>query len=265
MQDKLKAFFEKENIEFFRSFATDSTMELKYARKMPEWAKSGVAFLIPYRTASAGRNVSEYAVPRDYHLYIKELSERLEGDFGDINVRMQLFADNSPFFERDIAQRTGLGFFGKNHMFINEKYGSFVFIGELLLDFEVNISSGASSERNTCFDCGACIRACPGRCLSGNDFSGCLSALTQQKKLSDCEKDAVAGHTLVWGCDICQDVCPHNRNIPDTPIDFFRKERLPVVDTKLIADMTEDEFCKRAFSWRGREVILRNLSLHDIF
>ena len=263
MQNKLKAFFEKENIEFFRSFKIDQNIKLKYARKLPEWSAGGVVFLIPYKVESCGRNVSEYAVPRDYHFYIKEFSQRLENEFYGTDLKMQVFSDNSPFFERDIAQTSGLGFFGKNHLLINEKYGSFIFVGEVVLDFVPDISGGDSCEKNTCLDCGACVSACPGKCLLGDDFSECLSGLTQQKNLTETQKTEVSKHNLVWGCDICQEVCPHNKNVKETPIEFFKKERLPFVDKNLLREMSDEEFLRRAYSWRGRDVILRNLDLHE--
>lgn len=265
MQNILKTFFENENIEFFRSFKIDKSLELKYPRKLPEWAKSGVVFLIPYKVKSQSRNVSEYAVSRDYHFYIKELSFKLEKYFDNKNAKFCVFADNSPFFERDIAQKTGLGFFGRNHLFINEKYGSYIFIGEVVTDFETDICGGKETEKNGCCNCGRCLCACPSGCLLKDDFAQCLSGLTQQKTLDDIQKKIVSKHPLVWGCDICQEVCPHNKNLPDTPIEFFKKDRLATVDEKCITEMSEEEFSKRAYSWRGREVILRNIALHKPF
>ena len=135
MERFIGSFFENEKIEYFASTAISSEY-VGIPRKLPPYAKYVTVFLVPYKTDVSDRNVSYYAVPRDYHFYIKELQKRL-CDFlekNGINEKAEIFADNSPFLERKLACDLGLGFVGKNGLIISEKYGSFIFIGTILTD-----------------------------------------------------------------------------------------------------------------------------------
>lgn len=255
MNDILRSFFENEKIEYFASTEISEEFIIS-ARRLPEWAKYVTAFLIPYNTGDAEkRNLSRYAVSKDYHLYVKELSLRLEKmtakDFC-------IFADTSPFDERKLAKALSLGFIGENGLLINEKYGSFVFLGEIVTKEQVEITGGKKSGRAKCFNCGKCKQACPTKAF--HSTGSCLSEITQKKKIDEKEAEFIKKHNLVWGCDICQEVCPHNSGVSLSEIDFFYKDRICYVTAEDIEGMSEDEFLSRAYSWRGRNVILRNLS-----
>ncbi|MBE6622722.1 MAG: epoxyqueuosine reductase [Ruminococcaceae bacterium] len=255
MNDILRSFFADEKIEYFASAEIRENFIIS-SRRLPGWAKYVTAFLIPYNTGEdEKRNLSRYAVSKDYHLYVKELESKLKGK---TNKEFCIFADTSPFDERRLAKALSLGFIGKNGLLINEKYGSFVFLGEIVTKEAVNIEGGEKSFRNECFDCGNCKEACPTKALSNK--GACLSELTQKKKIDEKEKELIKNHNLVWGCDICQEVCPHNRAISLSNIDFFYKDRLYYVTSDDVEKMGEDEFLSRAYSWRGKNVILRNLS-----
>ena len=239
--------------------------------------QSGTAIMlaVPYVVSGdicdPDRNVSLYAVPRDYHLYFRELADEilpvLRARFPD--YAFALFADHSPIAEADAAARVGLGVVGDHGLLITPDYGSLVFLGEIVTDAPWQVVTGEdtlphfSDEPPRCEGCGACLAACPMGCASG-DRSRCLSALSQKKGvLTDTEQAALRDHPLVWGCDTCQLACPHNRAVIehglDTPIPFFRHSRLSHLDAAVIGGMDEDTFDARAYSWRGREVILRNL------
>lgn len=268
MKEFFESFFCDEKIEYYRSCEISGDF-IASPRKLPDRAAWVTAFLIPYRfiPLSAGRTVSHYAVARDYHYYVKELAKRLDDRLckSNKNIKAAFFADNSPFYERTLALKLGLGFAGKNGMLINEKYGSFVFLGELVTDFPLRLSAGNFEKRKSCSSCGKCLKACPTGCLSEkfNSESVCLSALTQQKKTNESENAQIAAHYLSWGCDICQEVCPHNADASDTPIPFFRKELLPKPTVKELEAMSDGDFEQRAYSWRGKNTILRNLRLHE--
>ncbi|MCQ2429023.1 MAG: hypothetical protein MJ192_01705 [Clostridia bacterium] len=239
---------------------------------------SGTAlfFAVPYLIASdardPGRNVSLYAVPRDYHGYMRQLSDELLPRFHAAfpGHRFALFSDHSPVDEVDGAARAGLGVRGLNGLLITREWGSFVFIAELVTDMPYPEAVGMPAPdvpdaAPPCQGCGACLRACPGGCTSA-DKSACLSALTQKKgTLTDGEADSLRTHTLVWGCDTCQLVCPMNRaalaGLRDTPVTYFREHRLPRLTLPALDAMPDDEFLTRAYSWRGRAVIRRNLAL----
>lgn len=239
---------------------------------------SGTAlfFAVPYLVAkdiqNPARNVSLYAVPRDYHLYMKTLAETICPTLTDIFPahRFALFADHSPVDEILGAAQAGLGVIGQNGLLITPTYGSFIFLGELITDASWEKVTGRPAEDiptgnpGTCIKCGACRTACPGRCTESKDRWTCLSALTQKKgALTQEEEAALRAHPLAWGCDTCQTVCPMNRMAmsgkQDTPIAFFREARLPELTQTLLDKMSDQEFATRAYAWRGRAVITRNL------
>ncbi|MBO5510181.1 MAG: epoxyqueuosine reductase [Oscillospiraceae bacterium] len=239
---------------------------------------TAVLFTIPYvMTADVSdpeRNISLYAVPRDYHGYMNELGNTLlpflRKDYP--NHAFALFADHSPILESDAAARAGLGVIGLNGLLLTPEYGSFVFIGEIVTDAaykEVTGTDNPGFPENpaTCEGCCSCLKACPSGCKE-SDRTNCLSALTQKKGvLNKQETNAILKGSLVWGCDTCQLACPHNRAViqskKDTPIPYFRENRLIRIDTNTVTSMTDTAFSERAFAWRGRAVIKRNTELFE--
>ena len=238
---------------------------------------TAILFAVPYLMTedveNPHRNLSLYAVSRDYHGYMQSLSDemlpRLREAF-PASV-FALFADHSPICEVDAAARAGLGVLGANGLLLTPAFGSFVFLGEVVTDAPYEAVTGSARpefpERPPlCEGCGACLRACPTGCVGGSDRRACLSAVTQRKgALSPEEVSALVQNGLVWGCDGCQLVCPHNRRIidrgQDTPIPYFREERILRVDTDGLDAMADEVFSARAYAWRGRGVIRRNTEL----
>ncbi len=218
--------------------------------------KSVIMLLIPYYNGEyEQRNVSLYAVPRDYHAYFKGLYSRLIPNLTEhfSGASFFGFSDHSPIGEVEAAARAGLGVIGDKFQLINEKYGSYTFIGEIITDLEFDHYT--TSEIGLCNHCGSCSRACPAD-------DECLSDLTQRKgDLSTKTKQLIKKTGIAWGCDICRTSCPMNRKIAKTPIDFFKKDLTPRVLSNEIMNMTKNEFLLRAYSWRGRKTILRNLSV----
>ena len=233
-----------------------------------------VIFAIPYvmtdDATNSERNVSLYAVPRDYHRYIQMLSQTLIPSLVEFfpTHKFVLYADHSPICEVNAAARAGLGVLGMNGLLITPTYGSFVFLGELVTSADYETVTGEAipifpDQPLRCENCGTCMVACPGGCRNG-DREHCLSALTQKKgALTDAEIAAIKENGLVWGCDTCQ----HNRRVIqnriDTPIPYFREERLLHIDTGILDAMSDEAFLLRAYAWRGRSVIQRNTALFD--
>ena len=226
----------------------------------------GTAFLfaVPYYTTfcdDPARNISAYAVSKDYHLFFEMLFEEilpiLHQRFP--TYRFAGFADHSPIDEVDAAARAGLGCIGCNHLLLTERYASYVFLGEILTDAVLD-TPGA--EPIACAACGACRRACP----AALEASGCLSALSQKKGvLTPAEQNTLLESKTVWGCDRCQEHCPvtlaaQKSGSIYTSIPFFGEAPLPHLTESVIAEMSDTEFSKRAYSWRGRQTILRNLT-----
>lgn len=231
-----------------------------------EDVKTAIMFLIPYYTGDCAGNVSLYARSRDYHLFCAELFPRLCGALADrFGGTFVGFADKSPIEETDAASRAGLGRIGDSYVIINKKYGSFVFIGEICTDVApeaLGCLPDAEYEPLYCDHCGACRRACP----MVRENAECLSAVTQKKgELSEKETEYIKKYGSAWGCDICQTACPLVRKAiaagAKTPIRFFYEDRVCDASTELIDGMSDDEFRSRAFSWRGRETLLRNLRI----
>lgn len=232
-----------------------------------EHITQGTAFLIavPYYTTKCddcARNISAYAVSRDYHLFFETLFAQILPTLREKfpEHRFVGFTDHSPIAEAHAAVCAGLGFWGCNHLFMTEAHSSFVFLGEIITD--AVLDAPPHPERH-CSNCGACRNACP----VSLDSTRCLSALTQKKgELTDEEKAALLLHGCAWGCDICQRACPVTARAKKSgtlysDIPFFHQEAIPHLSPKTVQEMSDEEFAKRAYSWRGRPVILRNLEI----
>ena len=264
MKKEICDFFSENKIEYFSAVDYRDLHEIspEIMARAGFSPRSVIVFIIPY-FVSFPKNLSAYAASLDYHIYIRDISERL------ISLMKVLYPDNnfigygdhSPIDERGAALVGGLGLLGDNGLFINEKYGSYVFIADLVTDIDPAELSSVRCEPRACHHCGACRRACPTGILRG-EGADCLSAITQQKgDLTDSEVELMRKCGTVWGCDLCQTSCPYNRDPQVTPIDFFHLDRIEVLTSETVSDMSKEKFRSRAFGWRGRQVVMRNLSL----
>lgn len=228
-------------------------------------ARSILIFLVPYYAAET-ENLSRYAAARDYHIILKRITDRLiagiKEKYPEANAKG--YGDHSPIAERAAALHAGLGILGDNGLIIHEKYGTYVFIGDVITDLPPEaLLAAPPKEIRTCEHCGKCKAACPTGILRG-EGEDCLSAITQKKgMLTDEEIALMRRYNTVWGCDLCQTACPHNRSPKTTPIPFFKESLIPKLDRKILAEMNDEAFSERAFAWRGRAVVERNLSCFD--
>ena len=230
--------------------------------------QTAILFLVPYY-AGETENLSRYASACDYHAYMRELFAHLIPPLAEkTGYRYLGFADHSPIDERHAAAGAGLGMLGDNQLLINEKHGSFVFIGELLTDAPPSfLGAKEPIPPRHCPSCGACKNACPSGCLRG-ESTLCLSAVTQKKGELNAEETALLlqGNS-VWGCDICQEICPYNQRIMRekryTPITYFKENRITRLTREMLDTMDDKAFASRAFSFRGKAPLERNLGLFD--
>lgn len=189
-------------------------------RKLVEGAKSVISLTYNYFTDKKQEDteapkLSKYAYGKDYHYIVKDrlksLLNFISSEIGEVNGRA--FVDSAPVLERDWAKRSGTGWIGKNTMLINPKAGSYFFLAELIIDLELVYDNPI---KDYCGTCRRCIDACPTQAISPNgyimDGSKCISYLTIELKdeaIPPQYKDQMAG--WMFGCDICQEVCPWNR------------------------------------------------------
>lgn len=188
--------------------------------KLVEGAKSVISLIYNYFPGKRlpegpeDLKIAKYAYGQDYHLVVKDrlktLMEILRKEIGEIGGRA--FVDSAPVMERQWAQKSGLGWLGKNSLLLNRDMGSFFFLAELIIDVE--ISPDPPMAKDYCGTCTRCIDACPTDAIVADgvvDASKCISYLTIELK-----ENIPAGfkgkmENWIFGCDICQDVCPWNR------------------------------------------------------
>ena len=158
--------------------------------------------------------ISKYAYGKDYHYIIKDklrrLLQKIEEKTGKRKAR--IFVDSAPVLDRAWAQKSGLGFVGKNTLLINRQQGSFFFIGHIILDLELEYEE--SNPANYCGSCTLCIDACPTNALQAFELDArkCISYLTiEYRGITLPEGLNKKFNNWIFGCDICQDVCPWNR------------------------------------------------------
>jgi epoxyqueuosine reductase len=186
--------------------------------KLVEGSKSVVTLMYNYFPEKEQRddsfNISKYAYGQDYHPIIKkklkEFVSFIHEEVGEVNA--QIYVDSAPVLERAWAKKSGLGWIGKNAMLIHPKNGSFFFLAEVILDLELEFDNPI---KDYCGTCTACIDACPTEAiLPGKvvDGSKCISYFTIELK-DEIIPSELKGKFNDWmfGCDICQDVCPWNR------------------------------------------------------
>ncbi len=270
MRKRIEALFEKEYI-FDTAILPLSECRVTLPRLLARkdfTPQSVILFLIPYFHGFP-ENISAYAAAEDYHLFVKELYERIGSALASLmpTYRFWMFADHSPIDERHAAVRAGLGVFGKNGLLLTEKYSSFQFIGEIITDAPTELLGEVTlSEMKGCLSCGKCLSSCPTGILRG-EGEDCLSAITQRK--GDLTEENIAlmrKENTAWGCDACQRCCPYTeRALKEgtiyTPIPFFRENRIEALTPTVLSAMDEETFRRRAFAWRGRKTAERNAAI----
>ena len=238
-----------------------------------EGAKSIVSVAINYnpgRLQKKDKNsafISRYALGYDYHRVVTDKLETLLGFIeketkGGVTGRV--YCDTAPLLEKAIAERAGLGWLGKNTALITEEFGSWVFLGEVILDTELRKDTPG---KNLCSDCNLCINACPTGAITAPgiiDASRCISYLTiENRENIPVELRKILGNR-VFGCDICQEVCPFNSNVIKTeePLLEPQKDLLSISLEKLFIltrENFEEQFKDSAIKRAKQNGLLRNI------
>lgn len=253
-------------------------------RKPHDGATHAIVLASSYGGREPSGIVARYARGSDYHETlrerVRELHKWLEQETGQqINARP--YVDSGPVLERDLAQRAGLGWFGKNALLITPSAGSFVFLASLFVEFPLTISAPFDTDR--CGSCTRCLDACPTGALTGPrqlDARACISYLTIELRQSIPEQYREQMGTWLYGCDICQDVCPWNQKFSQ-PVQFTEfepraifEERNPRAFSKWILAMEAIDYqvafrksaMKRAKLWmlqRNACIVLGNVGIEE--
>lgn len=231
------------------------------AEEIIKGAKTIIVCTFNYFNGKKRGNVSRYAQGEDYHKVVINKMNKIKDYLSSCGYIAETFSDTGFLNERLLAVESGIAFLGKNQMAISNKFGSYFFIGYIVTDCEIKPDKKSNK---TCVGCNECVKACPlGALDNGFCEEKCLSYITQKKgELSEKEQNAMINVNTAWGCDVCQEVCPHNRNIPITDIAEFCDN---IIENLKYEEISNKEFQKkyknRAFSWRGKTVLMRNLKI----
>lgn len=222
-------------------------------RLLVEGAKSVVSLTLNYYTDETQKDVSapkisKYAYGTDYHSVIKaklqELMAFINANIGEVDGRC--FVDSAPVMDKVWAQKAGLGWRGKNSNLISKQAGSFFFIAELIIDLELACDNPFATDH--CGSCTRCIDACPTDAIIAPytvDGSKCISYLTIELKNEIPAEFKGKMDNWMFGCDVCQDVCPWNRfSTVHQEENFIPKEDLLGLSKAELIDMTDEVFKK---------------------
>ena len=218
--------------------------------KLVEGSKSVISLLYNYYPSKKLNDqnnfkISKYAYGKDYHFIIKNklktLLNEMRNEIGDIDGKV--FVDSAPILERAWAKKSGLGWIGKNTNLINKETGSFFFIAEIIVDLELNYDN---QTKDYCGSCTACLDACPTDALYEPykiDASKCISYFTIELKEQFSSELKEDFNDWIFGCDICQDVCPWNKfSKPNNEPLFQPHEDLEHYKKKDWIEMTDEVF-----------------------
>jgi len=257
-----KAEFLKEDSDFLNQWLSNGNHgEMGYMERNIEKrvdprilvpnAKSVISVILSYYPgnpdiSTTPPKISRYALSSDYHEVIKqklhELLELIRQEFGKVEGRA--FVDSAPVLDKAWAVRAGLGWIGKNSLLINQKLGSYTFIGELILDLEIEPTS--SFVPNHCGTCTRCIDSCPtGAIVSPGiiDSRKCISYLTIEKKSEITTEEFKMLNGWCFGCDICQEVCPWNSKVKISECkDLLPKQEILNINSSDLKSLSKAEF-----------------------
>ncbi len=207
---------------------------------------------IPYSVDNINHDkfyISRYAQNQDYHDVLRKklykLIDEIMNHF-NINFKFRICIDSAPLLERSYSVEAGLGWIGKNGCIINKDLGSFIFLSEVLIDFDLPIDKPYDKEY--CGNCKRCIEACPTKAILPNrtiDTTKCISSVTieNDNDIPDEIKDKANG--FIYGCDVCQEVCPFNKNAPITRINEFKaREEILKMSPKDFEGLSKEKFNK---------------------
>mgnify|MGYP000906665774 FL=1 len=216
----------------------------------------------PQKTAYKRGKFTPNSWGLDYHYVLQDKLDRLAKGIEELTANFEYkgMVDTGALVDTAVARRAGIGFIGKNGLVISKEFGSYMFLGELITNLDIEPDQPVDYD---CGDCNRCVTACPTSCLIGDgtmNAKRCLSFQTQDKGVMDLEFRKKI-KTVIYGCDICQICCPYNKGL-DNPLateidpDLAHPELLPFLE--LSNGQFKEKFGHIAGSWRGKNILQRN-------
>lgn len=273
--EELRNFLELRRKKQYQTEFEELDIEKRISpKKILETGKSIIVIGVPYYIDTIDSNghrdynlkgkLSKSSLGLDYHIILKDKMEKLiesiKEEYDDFEYATGV--DTTPLIDRYLAKKSGVGWYGKNSNIINDRYGSFIFIGYIITNLEIEEDLEAIEK---CEDCEICIRSCPVGAIKQNyelNARRCISYLTQTKNEISYElRDKMA--KSMYGCDICQLVCPKNiEMIANSKKTLNSQEISEYIDIEELFQMSNKNFKQKyghiAFSWRGKNIIKRN-------
>lgn len=224
----------------------------------------GVPYAIGYKKPNSNNmgllSVSSFG--EDYHKKLNNLLKNLAEEIKEhFDIDYEICVDTSPLIDREICKNAGLGSYGKNTLLINEDVGSFMNLGYLLTDLQIELDNKLN-DIDICGNCEICIKSCPNKAIlkgGGINARRCVSYLTQTKEYIPLEYRTNMKNQI-YGCDVCQIVCPKNKDSKEKTLNIDYNSLL--IDLEELMQMSNKEFLKKyghlSGSWRGKNVWKRN-------
>ncbi|HEL9645104.1 TPA: tRNA epoxyqueuosine(34) reductase QueG [Streptococcus suis] len=252
--------FEHKNIEeridpklSLASARTIISIAVAYPRHLPQQ---------PQKTQYKRGKITPNSWGLDYHYILQDKLERLARGIERLTdgLEYKAMVDTGALVDTAVARRAGIGFIGKNGLVISKEYGSYMFLGELITNLDIEPDQPVDYD---CGDCNRCVTACPTACLLGDGTMNarrCLSFQTQDKGMMDLEFRKKI-KMVIYGCDICQICCPYNKGISSPEVveidsDLAQPELIPFLE--LSNGQFKEKFGMIAGSWRGKNILQRN-------
>lgn len=274
-EDLRKVLIERKEKDYLSGFE-EKDLDLRInPKKTLHSAKSIIVIAMSYYINE--NNINFYEEPKfygklartawgkDYHIVLMDKLEKLAQFISNEyeGFEYKAFVDTGPLVDRYLANRAGIGFYGYNSAIINKDFGSWIFIGYMITN--VPLENDDPLDDITCLGCNLCVKNCPTSAIEGPykfNANKCLSNILQQKREIPDNILPIIDKRL-YGCDVCQNICPHNKDIKEATIKDFIPDKLPhKVDLESLLKLSNKEynslFKENASGWRGKKILQRN-------
>ncbi len=230
-----------------KDYQTIIVLAIPYPSRLVKWKGKGYGLL------------SRYSYGVDYHVIFQKIIDKIIGEFSEIGIKAKGSVDTGDIDERYAGYLSKLGWFGKNQFLFIDGYGSYSYLATILVDVLLETKN---HKLDDCKDCTLCIDACPSNALENGFIKDrCISEISQAKKELSL-KEISYFKTMIYGCDICQSVCPKNKGVDIHQFEEMEPLGIENIDLKEIILMSnktyKQKFGMNASSWKGGSIIKRN-------